>query len=417
MAGKITHISGDTPAAQKAAQYGFAYPQNTSGHNYDSASAWSETLNDIATAMMNQDIEQQQFIRNHDYTAEYARLVATGMNPLTAIQALSGGAPGYQPVSAHNTSAPENSAPAPAMIGAISGSAQGIARMSEQFADAQLKHVQAASIPGQMRSLQDLQASETALNGFELKLRESTFDSDVSSKAIHNRLLEAEEAVKRVEADQRRQVIRYQQKQLDWFDLDKQKEYAAAFQDIQESIARETREFSQSRLNDAHRTSLIPAQIEFMGKQGNLMDAQGQLVDAETFEAQTRSAAQKIENMHRSLGVPYNVAGAILVNNAAQDRGIFDDFGQLKSGKTVLDESQASGRILRSMDQTDQLSYNDPHNAARAAIIQGYINAGAHVVGAAGSAAMGGAALKKLSPAAVTPVATPSGSSVGIPFN
>lgn len=405
--------------------YGFSYPEATPGNRYNSRKAKSDTLNQIAMALLNQDIENQQWQRNADWNSEasrFMRMIAIGMNPLTAIQAIAGQ---QQPAlssglpQGHYSSSPmQPNSIGSDLLGAgnlMVGSAQQFAKAQDDIASANLKNVQAGVLPGQVRSVQDLQKSQTQMNGWLLDFRKATADLDISSKAISNRVAAAEDALKRIQKEQYDQAIKLQKRELAWFDIEKSQQYIKGLQEIRNLVSTENliksqarREDSQANLNDSTRISLIPAQVEYMGKQGSLMDAQGKLVDSQTFNQQVQNVQDRFKVMHDQTGMPYNVMGAMLLQDL-DDRNAFDELGQLKAGTKLYDETSPLGGLMKSMMNIDANSYDDAHSVAVQTVISGYINSGCQVVNTASGvtnavtgARVGNSVIQKNTPIAPT---------------
>lgn len=113
-----------TPSA--ISQYGFQRAVGGSGNHYNSREFLANMTNSVAMALLNRDLEQAQWERNtayNDPSAQYRRLTAAGMNPVTAMSAIAGvgnltpqtSTPSGQ---APNTSIPSSSA---GLLGSLSG--------------------------------------------------------------------------------------------------------------------------------------------------------------------------------------------------------------------------------------------------------------------------------------------------------
>ena len=393
---------GPRTSSDVYAEYGFTYPTPTTGNRYNSKKAHADVLNQIGMALLNQDIENQQWERNTAWNSEAARfmrMLAIGMNPLTAMQAIAGqqqpALSSGLPQGHYSSSSMQPNSIGSDLLGAgnlMVGSAQQFAKAQDDIASANLKNVQAGVLPGQVRSLQDLQRSESQMNGWLLDFRKATADLDISSKAISNRVAEAEDALKRIMKQQYDQAIQLQKRELAWFDIEHTQQYIKGLQEIRNLVSTEhllgaqaRQANSQANLNDAQRTKVIPAQVDYLGKQGNLVDAQGRLVDQQTFNQQVQNVQERFKVMHDQTGMPYNVMGAMLLQDL-DDKMAFDELGQLKSGTKLYDETSSLGGLMKSMMNVDAKSYDDAHNVAVQTVISGYINSGCQVINTAATA-------------------------------
>lgn len=158
------------------AAYGFVDAKPTWGNTYESREFAANTSNSIAMALMNRDIEQKQWERNaayNDPSAMYNRLIASGMNPVLAMQSVSGvGSSAPQSLSAQGSySAQNHSGHFGDMVSAIAGTAHQAMELS--------------SIIAQNRKAR-AEAANTEANTELVKKQASWYDREASSRTDRN---------------------------------------------------------------------------------------------------------------------------------------------------------------------------------------------------------------------------------------
>lgn len=372
----------------------------------------ADAAHDWAMFVANADLENQQWERNNLYNLpveQYSRLISAGMNPLTAMESIAGvgsSAANSLPVSANPSASPGSGSEmaaaqrihsALAAVGSVPG-------QIKSAVEARNEAVAGEYLPTTIRSTNDLHDAQAFLNRQQAEVVNRLADSEISAKAAAAKASEARAEFDKMSAAYTDVLRRYQSRQLDWFDLDKQREYVKWYQDLQESASRivlqrsqaraaegaAAASYSQAALNDVTRTQVIPAQVNLMGKQGLLYDKQGNLVDAQTFNTQVQSVAQRIENMHKATGMPYNCIGAIVVEDA-DAAGVFDEFGFQKKNHSIIESNSVSGRVINQWQAYEDGERQTAHTVANNMVLQQYINMGGQIVSSA-SQAVGAAA-------------------------
>lgn len=285
----------------------------------------AEVANDWAMALFNKDLEQSQWERNNAYNdplAQYQRLINAGMNPLTAMQSIAGvgtttsdQAGDVHGVASAKAGSGSEQAAAQRMATAVSA-AQGISQSMKNLADAGLARTQAKLMPDQVHTLQDLQQSQSFLMRQQADVVKALADADVSAKQSAAKLNEVQSWVQRQMEHLYRQQWMYQQKELQWFDFDKVRDYHKAFAETNELFTRVKSNLAQAGLFRA---------------QANVQPALARFYNSSAGKADAEAVGQIINNMYNRFGLPRNVLGAVLINQLDWN-GLIDQFGNWKKG-------------------------------------------------------------------------------------
>lgn len=368
--------------------YGFTRPSSSPGNHYNSREFLANTTNEIAMALLNRDIEQGQWERNAEYdspAATYQRLVNMGMNPVLAMQTISGigsTTPNSLPVQGDYTSQNYGSARA-ANLGAAVNSAANIGTSALQFAQARNLDTSSNLMPQQVYTQQDMQRAQTWLTNQQASMVKALAEADISAKGMRQKLDQANAALQESLKRQADAQIQLMNKEFQYYDTDK----AAYYGQINANVAKA---FSDVKVNESQRqlynsqSDLNRNLIAVGNQQIALLDKQGRLVDAQEFAQRASAVEQVIKNAHLSTGTDYNYLGAGMLIEFGS-KGVFDEFGRIKNSSVLLDENSPSYQIWQKFQKIDAASYSDAHKLARQAVVSGYINSGCQVLNSGAS--------------------------------
>lgn len=376
--------------------YGYSSPKPTAGNHYNAKEFESNVVNEIATTLLNRDIEQAQWERNvayNDPSAQYERLRRAGVGGALAAQSVAGvagTAPQSGLVQADYESQSYGSARAANMANLVN-SARGVTDAAGQVTgsllqDAQVRNldVQTNLMPQQIQTLQDLQRAQAWKAGQEADVVKRLADSEVSAREMGARLDEARRQLAHSQRDLVDSQIDMQHKAFLYYDKDKATYYKKCQAEIVKTYE-EAKTEQYKRMQYKSQADLNSNQIKVGNAQIALMDKQGNLVSAQEFEHKVAAVEQTIRNMHLSSGAEYNYLGAGLVidwNNA----GVFDSFGRIKTSRSLMSEGTPDQNIYKKFIGLDLDSYGDAHSLARQAVVSGYINSGCQVVNSVSNA-------------------------------